>query len=202
MKQLLKAVSKKTGLVAITAMLVGAGATAGVFAAIPDSNTGIISGCRNTTSGVLRAIDAQSNEACDSSETPISIASASAIPAQTSAMLRLIPDPNNSQKFLFDTGRSRNIVKFDIKDDPNPDNAATGYSTACLQLAFTPEMSIGSVDDGLVGVGNNNALKFNQTWEQATNQAALDYYCGSDYNAFAAITPATAVIGQSILFTK
>jgi hypothetical protein len=202
MKHLLKAVSKKTGLVAIIAMLVGAGATAGVFAAIPDSNTGIISGCRNTASGALRAIDAQNSETCDSSETPISVASASAIPAPTSAMLRLALDPNNSHKFLMDTGRSRNIVKFDIKDDPDPDNAAAGYQTACLQVAFMPEMTLGSVDNGLVGVGNNETLKFNMTWQASTNQAALDYYCGADYNAFASISSDTPMLGQSILFTK
>ena len=62
--------SKKQKIAAIgataAAVLIGVGATA--YGAVPDSGTGVITGCRNTSTGALRVIDYQGGERCKSGE--------------------------------------------------------------------------------------------------------------------------------------
>lgn len=203
MKQSLKVLGKKTILVVVAAVLAGTGATVGVFAAIPHSTTGVIAGCRSTATGGLRAIDAQGGAVCGLLEVPISIASPVAGPDSVSAMLRLKPDPSDTDNYILDTGRSRNIVKVDTFVDPNPENI--GYRTLCIEVAFDPEMSVSTIDQGSgIGMGNGQALQLKLKYQSPTFLEEVEYACGSDdYNVITYLSPEMSVaIPQSVFLSK
>jgi hypothetical protein len=71
MKKMLKVFNFKVGLVVFAAIIIGSVVTVGVFAAIPNSSTGIITACRANNDGSLRAIDAQNGAACSGNETAL-----------------------------------------------------------------------------------------------------------------------------------
>ena len=58
------------GVVVLALALTGAGGVA--YAAIPNSVTGVITGCRSTASGALRVIDAQAGQTCTANEKALS----------------------------------------------------------------------------------------------------------------------------------
>lgn len=60
--------NKRVAIVVFAGAVIGSLVTTGVFAAIPNSNTGVISACRDNVTGALRAIDTQSGATCSSSE--------------------------------------------------------------------------------------------------------------------------------------
>jgi len=65
--------SRKRKFAAVTAaasmVLIGVGTAA--YAAIPNSSTGVITGCRNNSTGALRVIDYQAGTRCKSGETTL-----------------------------------------------------------------------------------------------------------------------------------
>lgn len=200
MRITLKNIGKRTVYVAVAALIAGTGITAGVFAAIPDSNTGTIAGCRSTVSGALRAIDAQAGGTCGLLEAPISMLSPATGTDNASALLRLKPNPADADNYVIDTTRSRNIVKADTIADPNPEN--TGYRAICVEVKFDPEVTILTGDQGVGGGGAS--LQFLTINQSATAAAEIEYMCeSSDYNAVAYLNPySTPAVPQSIWFSK
>ena len=100
----------------------------------------------------------------------------------------------------MDTARSRNIVKADTFDDPNPEN--TDYRAICVEVEFTPEVSMTTVDQGLAGI--SPALQFSLLNQSSSIPEAIEYYCDSDdYNALMMLGPdMTFAVAQSVWFSK
>lgn len=61
-------VSRRARLAVLAGSLALASAGGVAYAAIPNSNTGVITGCRSTATGVLRVIDSQAGQACKAGE--------------------------------------------------------------------------------------------------------------------------------------
>ncbi len=200
MRQALKNLGKKTAYILSAAIIAGVGAAAGAFAAIPNSSTGVIAGCRSTVNGALRAIDAQAGATCGLLEVPISVAAPESTVDKSSALLRLKPDPQDANNYVIDTTRSRNIVKIDTIADPDPNNI--GYRAICIEVKFNPEVSITTVDQGQVGGGS--ALQLTLKSQSSFAPQAINYYCGSsDYNVVTYLNPSSpAAVHQSIWFSN
>lgn len=198
MKLSFKGVSKNLTLVIAAAVLAGSGATAVVFAAIPNSTTGVISACRANSDGAMRVIDAQAGATCEETETAINWASAGDGDSTHSASLRLEPNPEDSTSYVMSPARSRNIVQAVVKQDVNnPD-----YRALCVQVNFSPEHTR-STQAAQVGMGNSTALQLDLRSQGGYYADALDYYCGAEYNAIAYIYPGQGdVTAQSIFFSN
>lgn len=197
---MLKKIGKKSVSVVTAAVVAGVGVAAVTFAAIPNSNTGVIAGCRSTVNGTLRAIDTQAGATCGLLEAPISIAAPEVAADNSSALLRLKPDPQNQNNYVIDTARSRNITKVDTIADPDPNN--TGYRALCIEVKFDPEVSITTPDQGQVG--GSPALSLTLEGQSSIAPQEINYYCGSnDYNAVTYLNPnSPTAISQSIWFSE
>lgn len=175
MKVSFKNISKKIALGVSSALVAVSGATAGVFAAIPHSTTGIISACRANSDGTVRLIDTQAGASCNGSETAISWASGD---SSHSALLRINPDPENPRNFVMDSARSRNVVNFKVEVDPEDPLS----KSACVQLTFNAEMSeVRLAAPGSIGMGPQIAAYLRS--DSTSNAEWIDYICGSNYNA-------------------
>lgn len=198
MKLSFKGISKNAMLVAAAAVLAGSGATAAVFAAVPHSVTGVISACRANSNGAIRVIDAQAGATCEETETAMNWASAADGDSTHSASLRVEPDPEDATSYVMNPARSRNIVKAMVKEDVNnPD-----YRALCVQVNFSPEHTR-TTQAAQVGIGNSMALQLDLRSQGGYYVDALDYYCGTEYNAIAYMYPGQGdVTAQSIFFSN
>lgn len=200
MKQLLKSLGKKTALVAITALFAGVATTAAVFAAIPNSSTGLISACRNNLTGALRAIDAQVGATCGFGSTALSWPSTNTGDGDSthSALLRLKPDPSDPANYVIDNTRSRNVLDVKTVADPNPENA--DYRSLCVKLTFTPEVKVvGSVDV----LGGGSLTNISIVTDGEATAGGITGVCGSGYHGIAFLNPNSGdAVGRSFFFSN
>lgn len=193
-----KGIGKNVMLVGVAALVAGSGATAVVFAAIPHSTTKVISACRANDNGAIRVIDAQAGATCEETETALNWASAGDGDSTHSASLRLVPDPQDSTNFVMSPQRSRNIVQVTTKEDVNN----PGYRTLCIQVTFDPEHTR-STQAAQVGMGSGGLLSIDLRSQEGYYAQAIDYYCGSEYNAIAYLYPGSGdVTAQSVFFSN
>lgn len=185
-------------LVMAAAVVAGSGATVAVFAAIPHSTTGIISACRANSDGAMRVIDAQAGAVCEETETAINWASAGDGDSTHSASLRLEPNPGDATNYVMNPARSRNIVQVTTKEDVNN----PGYRAVCIQAAFDPEHTR-STETSQPGIGMGGTLAIELRTQEGYSAQAIDYYCGTEYNAIAYLHPGSGdAISQSVFFSN
>lgn len=95
-------------------------------AAIPDSETKMISACRDNTSGSLKVIDAENSATCSGSETLLTWG------GERTAVMHVSNDSTSSYPFEYDAELSRNVTSVD---------QISGVGTLdgfCVDLPFTP----------------------------------------------------------------
>ncbi len=185
-------------LVGAATLLAGSGATVAVFAAIPHSTTGVISACRANADGAIRVIDAEAGATCEETETALSWASAGDGDSTHSASLRLVPNPEDPTNFVMSPERSRNIVQVTTKEDVNN----PGYRALCIQVAFSPEHTR-STQAAQVGMATGAVLPIDLRSQEGYYGQAIDYYCGTEYNAIAYLYPGSGdVVVQSVFFSN
>ena len=199
MKLSLKALGKKTLLVAVAALFGGAVTTVAVFAAIPNSSTGLISACRNNLTGALRAIDAQSGATCGFGSTGLSWPSTSTGDGDSthSALLRVEASLADPTDYVMDPARSRNIVDAKMVYDTTPGSEG---KSLCIKVAFTPEVKVISATEQ---VGMIPTLDVKIPNQGMGILEAITYTCGSGYNAVAFLNPSSGNANpQSIFFSN
>lgn len=133
--------SRKLLAVGLGSLMLVAGVTVGVFAAIPDSNTKLITACRNNFSGALKAIDAQNGATCGLFETSLSWSGDITPPSSGGGVETAVfhPSPDSSEpgfNIVYNPTFSRGIINLKklVANDPinNPDDVR-GY---CIELGF------------------------------------------------------------------
>lgn len=190
MKEILKTIGKKAALVLSGAAIAGSGAAVGVFAAIPHSTTGTISACYTNTTGALRVIDSQANATCEAGETALSWSSATT--DKNTAMMHLIPDPNDEASFILDTAKSRNII---AASTLNQD----GSRYLCAKVAFQPQIEIVQTDDSMMGGGAAVDIRIPTPGSDLAN--GVQTLCGEGYNVISFLN-GSAVFEQSVFFSN
>lgn len=133
--------SRKLVAVGLSSLVVGIGATVGVFAAIPDSNTKLITACRNNFSGALKAIDAQSGASCGLFETSLvwsgDLTSPSSGGSKT-AVFHATPDTSDPDfTYVYNPTFSRGILEVKKLVANDPVNNPGDFRGYCLELGFT-----------------------------------------------------------------
>ncbi len=191
MKQIIKKIGKKTALVIVSALLAGTGATMAAFAAIPHSSTGLVAGCYTNATGAVRVIDAEANDTCTGNETGLSWSTSTS--DSSSAMLRLVPDPNDNLTYVMDTSRSRNVLDVHTLE-------LEGNKYLCVKVAFRPEIKI--VNSETDGVGGGSQIDLIIPMQGSDFAAGLETLCGAGFNAISFITSGNPVTPQSIFLTK
>jgi len=135
-----KVFSKKLVLASVASLIIGVGVTVVAFAAIPDSNTKVITACRNNFSGALKAIDAQNGATCGLFETSLSwsgdLTPSSSGGAKT-AVFHLTEDSSDPDfAYVYNPDLSRGIVGVKKLVANNPINNPTDNRGYCLDLDF------------------------------------------------------------------
>ncbi len=210
----LKGFGKRTTTIALLSVLLGGGATAAVFAAIPNSNNGLISACRNKLLGTVRVIDAQSGAQCSNTfETGLSWMSSDGTTSQNqTAVLWLDRSPTDSLQLAVDSAKSHNIVSSKIVTDPNS-TSDPQQQYFCVDVAFDPTFAVNAnlVPELQAGVGGFNGLATQVNGIQlSTGQLPgapnpIQTECGAGYNVMFNYTTAigtTAVNSAAFMLFK
>lgn len=189
-----KLLSRKLALVSLISLVIGIGATVGVFAAIPHSTTKVISACRNNVSGALRVIDLQSGAQCNFLEKGLSWNGDLETPSAgaKTAVFRQIPDTSDSDfPYAYSPQYSRGILSHKKLVANDPVNNPTDNRGYCIELDFTVAFTTSN------GGSNTEGLVFYPASLDGSG-LSIDTACGPGYDAL--ISP--GVIGTEIFLSE
>jgi hypothetical protein len=155
----------------VLAGVLGSASTVAVLAAIPDSDTGVISACRNNLSGSLRAIDAQSSATCNSLETSLSWQSdpVAYVTMNDGSDSNGMPTP----QITATASRGVTDVKYvSVLSDPEDPNSVYRIDYLCFNVSFVPRMAYDT------SIGNMHI----QVYTSSTDSATVQDHCGTGWN--------------------
>lgn len=163
--------------IGVGAIVLVATTTIGVFAAIPDSVTGRITGCRNNNTSTLKVIDAQNGATCSANETMLSWWSTGATtntnPTPKTAIFHLTADSSDPDfNHVYDPTLSRGIIAAKKLVANDPVNNPTDNRGYCVELGFTV----------LYSSSPNGAAVYETILPGV--QAQIDELCGPGFDAF------------------
>jgi hypothetical protein len=149
--------------------------TATVIAAIPNSDSGIITACSANSDGAMRVIDAQNNATCSNTETQLSWSA-----AQT-AIAKFDYDASDPYSpGVYNSMTSRNIAAYKRVDTDD-------FSGYCIHLNFTPRYASQS--------------QFSLYDVDVSNRDMVTSDCGTGYE-FLVLNTASSTPSGAIFFSE
>lgn len=151
-------------------IVVSVTATAGVMAAIPHSTSGVISACRNTFTGALKAIDTQSGAGCGVFETPLNWNS-----HQSGVVFfeHMPSSPGSDFYGSYNPAKSRNVTSVKAVL-PAEDTAGGGIGGFCVDLPFAPLVAVSDAGADIT------------SYYAAKGDGSVTSYCGAGYDFYIA----------------